>query len=82
LLERASGRVLVEAPTIQETTDFGAVRGVVISSSPRFQQDTPDTKDLAHLTNVPLTEGQRDSARGRLVESLAREVYVATMEDF
>jgi hypothetical protein len=82
LLERASGRVLVDAPAVQETTDFGAVRGVVIGSSPRFQQETRDAKDLAHLTNVSLTEGQRASARGRLVELLAREVYVVTMEDF
>jgi hypothetical protein len=55
---------------------------VVISSSPRFQQETRDAKDLAHLTNVTLTEGQRDNARVRLVESLAREVYILTMEDF
>jgi hypothetical protein len=82
LVDRASGQVLMQAPALQESTDFGAVRGVVISSSPRFQQETRDAKDLAHLTNVTLTEGQRDNARVRLVESLAREVYILTMEDF
>jgi outer membrane lipopolysaccharide assembly protein LptE/RlpB len=82
LIEPTTGQVLVKASSIQERTDFGAVAGVVVASSPRFQQEPRNAKDLAHMTNVILTEGQRADARERLVEQIAKEVYILTMEGF
>lgn len=82
LVDARSGKVLLRSQHVQETTDFGAVRSVVISSSPAFQQETADARDLAHLTNVALTESNRDRARRRLVEQMAEQVYLITMEGF
>lgn len=82
VLDGRSGQVLLRARQIQETVDFGATRSVVISSSPAFQQETADARDLAQLTNVALTESNRDRARRRLVDQMAEHVYLATMEAF
>lgn len=82
LVDARTGEVLVHARQVQETADYGAVRNVVISSSPAFQQETADARDLAQLTNVALTESNRDRARRRLVDQMAEQVYLVTMEGF
>jgi hypothetical protein len=82
LVERESGRVLFENKTLQESQDFGAVSGVVITSSPHFQQGTIDARDLADLTNVQLGETRRHAALDSLLELLARDVYLQAMEGF
>ncbi len=82
LIERESGRVLFENKLLQEAQDFGAVTGVVITSSPHFQRGTIDGRDLANMTNVQLGATRRRQAVHDLLESLAREVYQQAMEGF
>jgi hypothetical protein len=82
LVDRASQRVVRETKRLQETQDFGAVSGVVITSSPRFQRDTINARDLANMTNVQLGEARRREATRELLELLARDVYRQAVEDF
>jgi hypothetical protein len=82
LVEREGGRVLVEHPALQATQDFAADRGVVISSSPRFQRGTMNARDLANLTNVQLIETRRAVAVRELLDQVARDVYRQAMEGF
>ena len=82
LTERESGKTVQETKALQESQDFGAVSGVVITSSPHFQRGTLDGRDLANLTNVQLGETRRREAMRELLEQVARDVYQQTMEGF
>ncbi len=82
LTERGSGRVLHDTPILQEAQDFGAERGIVITSSPHFQRGTIDGRDLTDLTNVQIGEARRQSASTELLDALARDVYDQIMEKF
>jgi len=82
VVERASGRVLYENRLLQESLDFGAVSDVVVTTSPRFQRGTIDARDLAQMTNVQIGEARRRETLGDLVDLLARDVYLQSMEGF
>jgi len=82
LTERESGHVLFENKLLQESQDFGAVSGVVISSSPHFQRGTINARDLPDLTNVQIGEARRREAQDDLIELLARDIYLQAMEGF
>ena len=82
LVERTSGRTVEETKALQESQDFGAVSGVVITSSPRFQRGTIDARDLANLTNVQIGEARRHEALRQLLDLLASDVYQQAMEGF
>jgi len=82
LTERASGRVIQETKALQESQDFGAVSGVVISSSPHFQRGTIDARDLANLSNIQIGEARRREALRDLLDRVAQDVYLQAMEGF
>ncbi len=82
LTERATKKVIYETKLLQETLDFGAVSGVVVSTSPRFQRGTIDARDLVDLQNAQLIEARRREALGDLLDLLARDVYLQSMEGF
>jgi len=82
LVDAHTGKGLVTASQVHETSDFGAVRSVVISSSPAFQQETSDARDLAQLTSVALSESNRERARRRLLDQMAEQIYLITVEGF
>jgi hypothetical protein len=82
LTEHGSGRVLFENKLLQETSQYGAVSSVVISSSPRFQRGTINSRDLADLTNVQVSETRRRQAASDLIDTLAHDVYQQSMEGF
>jgi hypothetical protein len=82
LTERESGHVLFENKLLQESQDFGAVSGVIVSSSPHFQRGTINARDLPDLTNVQIGEARRHEAQGDLIELLARDIYLQAMEGF
>jgi Lipopolysaccharide-assembly len=82
LLERETKRVIHDAGVLQEAQDFGAVTGVVIASSPRFQRGTIDARDLPNLTNVQLVEARRHAALHDLIDVVAHDVYLQTIEGF
>jgi len=82
LVERRSGKVLYETKLLQETQDFGAVSGVVITSSPHFQRGTINARDLSNLTNVQIGEARRRDALRELIDQAARDIYLQSMEGF
>lgn len=82
LRERSTGRVLYENRLLQESLDFGAVSGVVVSTSPRFQRGTVDPRDLALMTSIQVGEGRRRQTLADLIDVLARDVYLQSMEGF
>lgn len=82
VVEPASGHVLYENKLLQESLDFGAVSDVVVTTSPRFQRGTIDARDLAQMTNVQLGEARRRDTLDELIDVLARDVYLQSMEGF
>lgn len=82
VVDRATGQTLYENKSLQETQDFGAVSGVVIQSSPRFQRGTIDARDIANMNNVQLGDSRRRDAIRGLLEATARDVYLQTVEGF
>ena len=82
LLDRASGRVLHDTPMLVDEQDFAAVSQVVIPTSPHFQQGTSDLEDLVTITNVQLGESRRTHALSELVDQVARDVYIRSVEGF
>ena len=82
LTERESGHVLFENKLLQESQDFGAVSGAVVTSSPHFQRGTINARDLPDLPNVQIGEARRRAAEVELIELLARDIYLQTMEGF
>lgn len=82
LTERSTGRVLYQNALVQESLDFGAVSGVVITTSPRFQRGTIDARDLINFTNVQIGETRRREALVELLDLVARDVYLQAMEGF
>jgi hypothetical protein len=82
LKERSTGRVLYENRLLQESLDFGAVSDVVVTTSPRFQRGTIDARDIALMTSIQVGEGRRRETLSELVDVLARDVYLQSMEGF
>ena len=82
LTERESGHLLFENKLLQESQDFGAESGVVVSSSPHFQRGTINARDLPDLPNVQFGEARRREAQNDLIELLARDIYLQAMEGF
>ena len=82
LSDRASGRVLHDTPMLVDEQDFAAVSSVVIPTSPHFQQGTSDLEDLVTITNVQLGESRRNHALTELLDQVARDVYIRSVEGF
>lgn len=82
LRRRDTGKVLWRARGLREVQDYGAVPGVVVTSSSQFQKSTLKPEDLARFTDIQLSEGQKREANERLLETLARSIYNQMMEDF
>lgn len=82
LVDARTGKALLNARQVHETADFAADPNVVISTSPAFQEQTANARDVAQLTSVALSESTRAEARRRLVDQMAEQVYLITMEGF
>lgn len=82
LIERDGGKVVSDTPLLTATQDFGAVSGVVVTSSPNFQRGTIDSRDLVNLTNVQIGGARRRDALRSLLDSVARDVYQRAVEGF
>ena len=82
VVQRSTGKVVLRAPRVVEVTEFGVEPGAIITTSPHFQQEPVDARDIANLSNVPLGEGRRDTAQHDLVQKLANDIDSATMEGF
>jgi len=82
LHRRRDGKLLWKTVGQRETQDYSAVPGVVVTSSSQFQQSSLNAKDVPQFTDIQLSESQRRQANEALIETLARDIYNAMMEDF
>ena len=82
VIQRATGEVVLRAPRVIEVTEFGVEPGAIITTSPRFQSEPVDARDIANLSNVPLGEGRRETAQREVLQKLAADIYSATVEGF
>jgi hypothetical protein len=82
LTDSRTRKALRDSRVLQATQDFGAVQGVVITTSPHFQQGTIDARDLPNFTSAVLSETRRREALRGLLDILAADVYVQAMEGF
>ena len=82
LRRRADGKLLWKTIGQRETANYGAVPGVVVTSSSQFQRSNLNARDVARFTDIQLAEGQRREANEVLVEDLAKTIYDQMMEDF
>ncbi len=68
---------------LRESDSFGAVAGTVVVQSSQFQeQSTLNQQNLAQLTDVQLSESQKDEAIDRVLENMSRDLYNSIVEDF
>ncbi len=76
-------KVVWKVSNLRESDSFGAVPGTVVVQSSQFQeQSTLNAPNLAQLTDVQLSESQKDEAIERVLENMSRDVYNAMVEDF
>ncbi len=83
LRDSLSGTIVWRVTNLRESDSFGAVPGTVVAQSSQFQeQSTLNAGNLVQLSDVQLSESQRDEAIQRLLENMSRNVYNAMVEDF
>ncbi len=82
-LGRRDGSIAWRGDGLVELSDVAVAPGVVIPTSPRFQQGTLDARDVSELSDIQLAEYRLTSEvlRG-LVDSMARSIYGEMMEGF
>jgi len=61
---------------------FGGSRAAVVTTSSEFRTGTLNATDLRRMTDVQLTEVERSSLRGELMERFAKELHQRIMEMF
>jgi hypothetical protein len=82
-LGRSDGTIVWRGTGLVETTDAAVAPGVVIPSSPRFQQGTLNARDVSELTDIQLAEYRLSGEVLReLVDAMARTIYSQMMEGF
>src|SRR5690606_29531258 len=68
---------------LRANDSYGAVLGTVVAESSQFQEQSPiGAQQLGQLTDVQLSEGQREEALLRVLENLSRDLYNSMVEDF
>jgi hypothetical protein len=82
-LGRRDGSIAWRGDGLVELSDVAVAPGVVIPTSPRFQQGTLDARDVGELSDIQLAEYRLtgEVLRG-LVDSMARSIYSEMMEGF
>ena len=76
LSRKKDGKVLWNGRGLTERLDAAVTPGIIIPSSPRFQQGALNARDLSGLTRVQQAEDQRSQEvlRAR-VDTMARSIY-------
>ncbi|MDG2306003.1 MAG: LptE family protein [Candidatus Binatia bacterium] len=83
LLDTRRKALVWRVANLRESDSFGAVPGTVVVQSSQFQeQSTLNQQNLAQLTEVQLSESQKDEAIERVLENMSRDLYNSMVEDF
>lgn len=82
-LGQRGGATIWTGKRLVEVTDVAVAPGVVIPSSPQFQQGTLNARNVNDLSDIQLAEYRLSSEVLReLVDSMARNIYSQMMEGF
>ena len=83
LRDTATGKARWSAKGLQQGESAAATAGSVVAQSSQFAStSTLNPQDLAQLTDVAVSESQEAGAVGEAVETLARDLYNAMVDDF
>ena len=84
LTRHGDGHVLWQVHGLRETDEYSASAPVVVTSASKFQQGTLDATNVqnSQLSNIQLTETERQQALKRLLGQMARDVYNQMVETF
>lgn len=83
LRDKRRQAIVWRVSNLRETDSFGAVPGTVVVQSSQFQeQSTLNAQNLGQLSDVQLSESQKEEAIERVLENMSRDVYNAMVEDF
>jgi hypothetical protein len=78
-----TGKLVWRVAALRENDSYGAVPDTVVVGSSQFQQQsTLNQNDLAQLTDVQLSESQRQEALERVLDNISRDLYNAMVENF
>jgi hypothetical protein len=83
LRDTQTEKVVWQVASLRANDSYGAVFGTVVAESSQFQEQSPiGAQALGQLTDVQLSESQRDEALVRVLENITRDLYNAMVEDF
>lgn len=83
LRDTRTEKVVWQVASLRANDSYGAVFGTVVAESSQFQEQSPiGAQALGQLTDVQLSESQRDEALVRVLENITRDLYNAMVEDF
>lgn len=76
-------RIVWQVRNLSENDSYGAVAQTVISQSSQFQEQSAlNQSDLEQLSDVQVSESQRQDALSRVYENLSRELYNSMVDNF
>lgn len=82
LRRRQPDEILWRGQGLRLTDVFGGSRAAVVTTSSDFRTGTLNASDIRRMTDVQLTEVERSSLRGDLMERFAKELHQRIMEMF
>ena len=82
LRRREPPEVLWRGPGIRLAAPYAGSRAAVVVTSSDFRAGTLNSIDVRRLTDIQLTEAQRDSARSQMIDTFARLLHQRLVEMF
>ncbi len=82
LRRREPNEILWRGQGVRLSDVFGGSRAAVVTTSSDFRTGTLNASDIRRMTDAQLTEVERGSLRGELMERFARELHQRIMEMF
>jgi hypothetical protein len=82
LRRREPNEILWRGQGLRLNDVYGGSRAAVVTTSSDFRSGTLNASDIRRMTDVQLTEVERGSLRGELMERFAKELHQRIMEMF
>ena len=82
LRRREPNEILWRGQGVRLSDVFGGSRAAVVTTSSDFRTGTLNASDIRRMTDAQLTEVERGSLRGELMERFARELHQRSMAMF
>lgn len=82
LRRREPNEILWRGQGVRLSDVFGGSRAAVVTTSSDFRTGTLNASDIRRMTDAQLTEVERGSLRGELMERFAKELHQRIMEMF